>query len=87
MKHQEDEEGDSDDDEEMAFITRKFKRFEKNKQGMRKTFGKDFNHRNFQREKITKNMKLPATNATNLDTINQNVRTLRNKLRRTRKKP
>ena len=62
----------------MAFITRKFKRFVKKKQGVLKFFKKISIIGIFKREKITKNLKLPATNATNLDTTNQNIWNLRN---------
>lgn len=49
LKHQKDKEDDSDEDEEMAFITRKFQRFVRKKQGVRNFFRKDFNNRDFQR--------------------------------------
>ena len=70
----------------MAFITWKVKRFVKKKQGEQKFFRKDFNNWIFKREKITKILKLPATNATNLDTTNQNVWNLRNNSIKTRRK-
>ncbi|XP_028105171.1 uncharacterized protein LOC114304192 [Camellia sinensis] len=53
IKSQEEEKDASEEDEEMAFITKRFKRFVKKKQGVRKFFRKDFN-KDFQKEESHK---------------------------------
>ncbi|XP_028083034.1 uncharacterized protein LOC114284334 [Camellia sinensis] len=57
-KSQEKEEDASEEDEEMAFITKRFKKFVKKKQGVRKFFKKDFNKdfqkgEGFKKSKVT----------------------------------